>query len=222
VLKRSESAAPAITEDLWADVNPEAARRLLVAAVEAFADRGYHATTTRDIAARAAMSPAAVYIHYPTKEDLLYRIAVVGTEHALRVIEHAERGITDPRERAAALVRAFARWVATHHTTARVVIYEMGALTPEHLAEISGLRRQLERITRETVAEGVRGDVFTVPDVQGAARALLSLIIDISRWFGQEHQQTADQVADLYSKLILQMLGCPDRTQLNEDHSVPL
>lgn len=37
----------------WAEVTPEAARRLLVAAVDAFAERGYHATTTRDIAGRA-------------------------------------------------------------------------------------------------------------------------------------------------------------------------
>ncbi|RBL80587.1 TetR family transcriptional regulator, partial [Streptomyces cavourensis] len=34
----------------WGEVTPEAARRLLVAAVDAFAERGYHATTTRDIA----------------------------------------------------------------------------------------------------------------------------------------------------------------------------
>ncbi|MGW2996243.1 TetR family transcriptional regulator, partial [Streptomyces sp. NPDC001193] len=33
----------------WSEVTPDAARRLLVAAVEAFAERGYHATTTRDI-----------------------------------------------------------------------------------------------------------------------------------------------------------------------------
>ncbi|MGW3416419.1 helix-turn-helix domain-containing protein, partial [Streptomyces sp. NPDC000888] len=54
----------------WAEVTPDAARRLLVAAVEAFAERGYHATTTRDIAGRAGMSPAALYIHYKTKEEL--------------------------------------------------------------------------------------------------------------------------------------------------------
>jgi AcrR family transcriptional regulator len=55
-------------EDMpWGEVTPEAARKLLVAAVEAFAERGYHATTTRDIAGRAGMSPAALYIHYKTK-----------------------------------------------------------------------------------------------------------------------------------------------------------
>ena len=62
----------------WVEVTPDAARRLLVAAVEAFAERGYHATTTRDIAGRAGMSPAALYIHYKTKEELLHRISRIG------------------------------------------------------------------------------------------------------------------------------------------------
>ncbi len=73
----------------WGEVNPDAARRLLVAAVEAFAERGYHATTTRDIAGRAGMSPAALYIHYKTKEELLHRISRIGHDRALLLLETA-------------------------------------------------------------------------------------------------------------------------------------
>jgi AcrR family transcriptional regulator len=73
----------------WAEVTPDAARRLLVAAVEAFAERGYHATTTRDIAGRAGMSPAALYIHYKTKEELLHRISRIGHEKALEILRTA-------------------------------------------------------------------------------------------------------------------------------------
>ena len=40
------------------------AGRLLEAAVAAFADRGFHGTTTRDIATAAGLSPAAVYVHH--------------------------------------------------------------------------------------------------------------------------------------------------------------
>ncbi|WP_342215837.1 TetR family transcriptional regulator [Nocardia cyriacigeorgica] len=42
--------------------------RLLEAAAAAFADKGFNATTTRDIAAAAGMSPAAVYVHHRSKE----------------------------------------------------------------------------------------------------------------------------------------------------------
>jgi len=203
----SEATGHVIADDLWAGVTPDPARRLLVAALGAFADRGYHATTTRDIAAQAAMSPAAVYIHYPTKEDILYRIAMVGHQRALELIEGAARGVADPRERVAALVRTFARWHAAHHATARVITDEISALTPRHFAEIAALQQRIERIARDTVAEGVRGGVFRVPDIPGATRAVMSLITDISRWFGHQHRQTPDQVAELYSELILQMLG---------------
>ena len=46
-------------DGLWVGVQPEPARRLLVAGLELFAAQGFHGTTTRDIAARAGMSPAA-------------------------------------------------------------------------------------------------------------------------------------------------------------------
>jgi AcrR family transcriptional regulator len=60
--------------------------RLLAAAVSAFAERGYHATTTRDIAAAAGMSPAALYVHHASKEELLYEIARRGHEEVLAAL----------------------------------------------------------------------------------------------------------------------------------------
>src|SRR5213592_4097070 len=116
----------------WAEVTPEAARRLLVAAVDAFAERGYHATTTRDIAGRAGMSPAALYIHYKTKEELLYRISGIGHEKALRIMGAAAEAGGSATARLADAVRTFARWHAEHHTTARVIQYELQALSTEH------------------------------------------------------------------------------------------
>src|SRR3954452_19690864 len=100
----------ASSTEAWADVTPDAARRLVTAAVEAFAERGYHATTTRDIAGRAGMSPAALYIHYKTKEELLYQISSVGHRLALRLLEDAAATPGAPADRLATAVRAFARW----------------------------------------------------------------------------------------------------------------
>ena len=54
--------------------------RLLAAAIEAFAAKGLHGTTTRDIAAGAGMSPAALYVHHRSKEELLFLISRAGHE----------------------------------------------------------------------------------------------------------------------------------------------
>lgn len=198
--------AEAATGEAWGDITPDAARRLVIAAVQAFAERGYHATTTRDIAGRAGMSPAALYIHYKTKEELLYQISKVGHRLSLEMLAEARDAEGGPTERLAVAVRAFVRWHAEHHTTGRVVQYELGALAPEHYAEIVALRRQSEDAIRTIIKEGVTAGDFDVPDVSGTTLAVLSLCIDVARWFNPEGRRTPDEVGALYADLVLRMV----------------
>ncbi|QNP62518.1 TetR/AcrR family transcriptional regulator [Streptomyces genisteinicus] len=196
-------------EKPWDQVTPEAARKLLVAAVEAFAERGYHATTTRDIAGRAGMSPAALYIHYKTKEELLHRISRIGHDKALDILTAAYEAPGTPRERLAEAVRSFVRWHAGRHTTARVVQYELDALSDDHRAEIIELRRESDAVVRRLLDEGVAAGEFTVPDVPGTAVAILSLCIDVARWFNTQGRRTPDEVGAFYADLVLRMVGAP-------------
>ncbi|MEU2743243.1 TetR/AcrR family transcriptional regulator [Streptomyces sp. NPDC007095] len=194
----------------WAEVTPDAARRLLVAAVEAFAERGYHATTTRDIAGRAGMSPAALYIHYKTKEELLHRISRIGHDKALDVVRGAAQGGGSAAERLTDAVRSFVRWHAGQHTTARVVQYELEALGPEARAEIVALRRQTDAAVRGIIEDGVAAGDFDVPDVPGTTLAVLSLCIDVARWFNVNGPRTPDEVGALYADLVLRMVGAKE------------
>ncbi|MEV0963664.1 MULTISPECIES: TetR/AcrR family transcriptional regulator [unclassified Streptomyces] len=191
----------------WGEVAPEAARKLLVAAVEAFAERGYHATTTRDIAGRAGMSPAALYIHYKTKEELLHRISRIGHDKALEVLSAASERGGAPGERLAEAVRSFVRWHAGRHDTARVVQYELDALSEEHRAEIMALRRRSDAVVRGILRDGVESGEFDVPDVSGTTLAVLSLCIDVARWFNVQGRRTPEEVGELYADLVLRMVS---------------
>ncbi|MER5841849.1 MULTISPECIES: TetR/AcrR family transcriptional regulator [Streptomyces] len=191
----------------WGEVTPDAARRLLLAAVEAFAERGYHATTTRDIAGRAGMSPAALYIHYKTKEELLHRISRIGHEKALDVLRTAARAEGSPTRRLAEAVSSFVRWHAGGRTTARVVQYELDSLGPDARAEIIALRRLVDAEVRGIIEEGVRSGEFDVPDVRGTTLAVLSLCIDVARWFNVNGSRTPEEVGALYADLVLRMVG---------------
>ncbi len=72
--------------DAWDDVvgGSKAAARIRTAAIEEFAEHGYGGTTTRRIAARLGMSPAAMYPHYASKEELLFAIAYEATPSPCR------------------------------------------------------------------------------------------------------------------------------------------
>ncbi|MQY13225.1 HTH-type transcriptional repressor KstR2 [Streptomyces sp. RB5] len=195
----------------WDGVEPEAARRLLSAGVEAFAERGYHATTTRDIAGRAGMSPAALYIHFKTKEELLFRISKVGHERARGIIAGAAGSDGTPRERLDRAVRDFSRWHAERHTTARVVQYELQALGEEHYAEIVTLRRDIDSLLRGIIEDGVRAGDFAVDDIPGTALAVLSLCVDVARWFSAAGSRTPDELGLLYADLVGRMVTAPGR-----------
>ncbi|MYL34878.1 TetR family transcriptional regulator [Pontibacillus yanchengensis] len=51
-------------------------RKILQAAVEMFAEKGYASTSTSEIAKHAGVAEGTIFRHYKTKKDLLYSIAV--------------------------------------------------------------------------------------------------------------------------------------------------
>jgi AcrR family transcriptional regulator len=186
---------------------PDARSRLVAAAVESFAVKGFHGTTTRDIAAGAGMSPAALYVHHRSKEELLHRISRAGHDRTLALVQEAVASSADPRDQLLAAVHAFVVHHAEAHTSARIVNYELHALSAEHHAEIAAIRRQIEAEMRGVVERGVASGQFHTENPSMTALALLSLGIDVARWYRDEGAWTAEQVADHYSELALRMVG---------------
>ncbi len=196
-----------IPDELWPDVRPEAARRLMAAAVESFAERGYHATTTRDIATAAGMSPAALYVHFPAKSAVLFAISRSGHERTLAMVEAVVGTDPDPVATMRTLVEKFVAWHAKRHVVARVVQHELHALPPEDYELVADLRRRTERLVRDVITRGVDAGVFAVPDVRTAARAVLSLGIDVARWYSPTSKPSPAMLGRQYGDLVLSMLG---------------
>jgi len=181
--------------------------RLHEAAIQAFAEKGFHGTTTRDIAAGAGMSPAALYVHHKSKEELLYLISRAGHEHTLALVREAIATSDDPAEALRRVMHDFALHHARDHTGARIVNYELAALAPEHLAEIRGIRHDIEDEMRRLVTRGIDSGAFDVPDAAMAAASLLSLGIDLARWYQDGTRWTPEQIAEQYADMALRIVG---------------
>jgi AcrR family transcriptional regulator len=204
-----ELPTPTKNADLWADVQPDASRRMLIAAVEAFALRGYSAATTRQIAEHSGLSPAAVYVHYSSKAELLYEISMIGTRSALRAVEGALEGLTAPAERLRAYVEAFVAWHARNHTLARVIQFELKGLPAERFQEVDRLRQRIERLLRTELRRGVAAGDFQIDDQRSTTMAILSLAIDVARWY-QPRSLAPDTLGARYADLALRMVASRD------------
>src|SRR5882757_7927931 len=74
----SAALAGEIDDEFWGPEYPPVARCLLTSAVACFAKQGFEASTTRDIGTGAGLSTAALYVHFPSKEDALFAIMRIG------------------------------------------------------------------------------------------------------------------------------------------------
>jgi AcrR family transcriptional regulator len=189
------------------DTTTDTAHRLLEAAAEAFADRGFHATTTRDIASRAGLSPAGVYVHFASKEELLYQLSREGHEAARDLLVEAAGAAPTPTQALRAIMGTFARWHAEHYRVARIVQYEFANLTPEHRDAVLTLRKQIDAVVRQVVTEGVGTGEFSVEDIPDTTLALMSMAVDVARWYDPEIKRTPAAIGAAYAELGLRLVG---------------
>lgn len=198
--------AAAVRHGSATEAGSQAVQRLLEAAADAFADRGFHATTTRDIASKAGLSPAGVYVHFASKEDLLYALSKEGHESARDLLVAASGSGATPTEALAAIMSTFSRWHAEHFQVARIVQYEFQHLTPQHRESVLGLRKQIDGVVREVVEAGVASGEFAVEDIPATTLALMSMAVDVARWYSPQIRRTPETIGADYAELGLRLV----------------
>jgi AcrR family transcriptional regulator len=198
---------------------PPGYRRVFLAAAEAFAERGFHGTTTRDIAARAGMSPAVLYVHFRTKEDALHQVAAAALDLTVNVAQTAAHPAASPADRLRGVVATLTTWTACHHAVAGVVLYQLDALTPEHYAEVTGKQRRISRIVRQILDDGVTVGHFDIADTAGITTAILSLCLDVARWYRPGQRRSPEEIGELNAQAALRMAMSPPRFVPPDDNS---
>jgi TetR/AcrR family transcriptional regulator, cholesterol catabolism regulator len=119
---------------------------LLHAAARLFRDKGYAATTTRDIAAAAGMQSGSPFYHFESKAALLFAVVEQGMRAALASQARAVQSAPPGSE---ALLRTLVR---THFDVLLgpgsdfipVMLYEWRSLQPAQRAAIATLQRDYE------------------------------------------------------------------------------
>jgi AcrR family transcriptional regulator len=186
---------------------PAGPRRILLAAATAFAERGFHATTTRDIAAQAGLSSAALYFYFRSKDEVLYQIATSALDFTIDLVATEAKSPGSPTERLTNLVRVLTIWHTYNSQVAHVVLYQTGALTTAHLADVAAKQREVSQILRQVITDGVKSGDFDVPDTGAATIAVLSLCLDVARWYRPGYRLTPQQLGDFNAVAALRIAG---------------
>jgi AcrR family transcriptional regulator len=180
-------------------------------ASDLFRERGYAATSIRDIARALSVRGASLYAHVSSKEDVLWAIVDRAASRFEAAADRAEsdaeaRRPGDPAEAIAALVRAHVEVLTADVDEAGVFVNEWRALGPEHRATVLERRDAYEARFRQRITAGVALGVFSLTDPAIASSALLSALNGVASWYDPAGRLGADRIADHLVDLALRML----------------
>ncbi|WP_298441247.1 TetR family transcriptional regulator [Gordonia sp. (in: high G+C Gram-positive bacteria)] len=203
-------AAPVPSEPLDGDWTEFAALDLdpvLAAAVEVFAETGYHGATMRVVAAAADLSVAGIYRHYRGKQHLLVALADAQLADLGWRIEAAEASAEAPAAAFAAMVRALVLCQVRRRDLAFIVETELRSLQEPDRSRIDAARRAVDRRFAEVARAAVRTGRFAVADPGSGAQAVVSLCRAIPFRFAGGPLPDGRALAVEYAGLALSMMS---------------
>ncbi len=179
---------------------------VLDVALTLFAERGFHGTALSQIADTLGIRTPSLYNHMRSKQDLLRAIV---DETTATVLEEFHRvtanGDWETRLREATRVYAYRH--ATHRREALVVNRDTDSLDEPHRSRLQSRRRQHEHAFRAIIAGGAAAGAFHVGSPALASFAIREMCVSIARWFRDDGNLSADDVAEQYSRYALSIAG---------------
>jgi TetR/AcrR family transcriptional regulator, cholesterol catabolism regulator len=171
------------------------------AAARLFAEKGYHGTSTADLAEALGLQKGSLYAHIESKADLLWEVAREGAEafHAALDAVPDEGPVV---ERIRLALRAHLRVVAEQLDVATVFTREWRYLEGERRERFVAERRRYEERFRTLFREGRdRGDLRSDLDDATAALLALSAVNWAYAWLRSGSE--TDELADRFTALLL-------------------
>ena len=172
---------------------------MMRAAVEVMGEDGYEGASIRDMAARAGVSVAALYYHFPSKLHLLGEFLEEAHEVILARLER--RLLSAEPTPVARLDVVVATLIASnlHDKFARlasnVAVREHTRLEKAERKVIDEKRKRLLQLVQGVVESGVEHGDFTTDEPREAARAIITLCSSLVEPYAEMHRSMADVIA---------------------------
>ena len=188
-----------------AGLEPNRRSELLRAAARLFVEKGFDATTTRDIADAVGMRSGSPFYHFRSKQELLKAAMVEGLDAGYARLLAAIDGLADPEQRLRVLVRTHLGTLLEGECPAPMLLGETRALDAAAHAEIAAAfdRYQVPwQATLDQLAQAGR-----IASAAPPLRLLLFGMLNWSKhWYRADGKLSLDELAD---SAVALLLGAP-------------
>jgi AcrR family transcriptional regulator len=180
--------------------------QIMEAAEHMFSERGYHATTMRELARAIQLEGGSLYTHISGKHELLHAVVLRGSRQFLEAARAATEAGGPARAQLRALMRRHLAIVAESADRAVVYFHEWRHLDPPQQAEITRHRDEYEGYLRRIIRAGIDQGEFAPGDERLISLQVLSLLNWTYQWFRPDGALSAEELADRFFEQVMRGL----------------
>jgi AcrR family transcriptional regulator len=146
--------------------------RILEAATELFAEKGYSDARLEDVASRVGVQRAALVYYFRDKRQLYEAVLREGTSDLLERFESIFAAADPPRERIEAMVHAWVDVITERPWLARLMLREVAGATASREPRFAPRGRRVLELTEAVLEEGRKSGAFQPVDALHLASAV--------------------------------------------------
>ena len=174
------------------------------AAGRLFAEKGYAATTIRDIARAVDMQSGSPFYHFKTKHDMLRAVVLEGIAAINDAVIRAANSGKPPRATFEAMLRAHLDQLLgdTGRDFAATLLHESRHLDPEVLAEVTALKDRYETMWQKALKDLKRAGL--IEDDDAVTRLFLMGALNWTvQWYRPDGPRSIEQIARRLAAFVL-------------------
>jgi AcrR family transcriptional regulator len=186
------------------------AERLLPEAAKLFRERGYAASSTRELAERLNLNKASLYYHVESKEDLLYEICSKSLRDVIASAEAVIERETSPKARLEGLIRSHITAITADIDMHATMLLELRSLSPGRRHDVMQLRNFYEALVEHEISDAQHaGDLRSDCDARSLALLLFNLLNWTITWYRSDGDLDPNELIDMSLRIFLEGAGGP-------------
>lgn len=173
------------------------------AARNLFRERGYSATSMRDIASTVGIEVASLYNHIDSKESMLQQICFTMAEKFLAIIDEVKPLKNNPEAQLRKAIQRHVAVITSHTDESAVFVHEWKHLSEPHLSAFRKMRDTYEQFYKDLIRRGEQSGLFKDIQEKFVVMVLFSSINWLYDYYKPHGKLSPAEIADIITDIFL-------------------
>lgn len=168
-----------------------------------FSERGYLATSVRDIAEALGIEAASLYSHMKSKEELLWTIASESANEFFVNVEPVFDSTLRTPDKMKQMIIEHIKVITQNIDAAAVFFREWRHLSEPRRSDYDQRRREYENMFRKVVRQGIEENLFKHYDEGFSTRTILSALNWTHTWYRPDGELRPEEIGSNLAGILL-------------------